>query len=264
MSTEVEAGESEGDWPDAAVDYVQAIADTKLLLGHRYGERMASGQSIEDDTANMNLAQEEFGHVRQLYERLEEQGRSRQWLEHERDPGEFANASLLDEPVPDWTEFIVRMSLLDRAAWLLLDAIDHEDVTGIVRKIAEEEYFHLERGDGWLEQLAEEKPEALEAALATALPETLAFVGPATYDGETDPVYQSGFTDTPVAELREALIEHYENLFADTPVSLEDVDLDAPDPDAWDETRRREGEGTIAEDTAATIRGEKNREFAVT
>ncbi|MFW5918144.1 MAG: Phenylacetic acid catabolic protein [Haloferacaceae archaeon] len=250
-------------WPEEALDYVQAIADTKLVLGFRYAERMASGQSIEDDVANMNLAQEEFGHVRQLYGLLSDQGREREWLEHDRDPGMYANASPLDEPIPDWTSFVVTTGLVDRAAWLLTDAIAHPDLDGIREKIAQEEAYHLERADAWLEQLAEDDPEAVEAAIADALPGVLALVGPAEFDETTDPLVEAGFTDAPVAQRRDRLLSHYRALLEDTDVSLDAADTSGPDRAEWDPVRRRVSGGSLPTETVEVLQGTPNEEFAV-
>lgn len=250
-------------WPEEAVDYVQAIADTKLVLGFRYAERMASGQSIEDDVANMNLAQEEFGHVRQLYELLSRQGRDRDWLEHDRDPGMYANAAPLDEPIADWPSFVVTTGVVDRAAWLLTDAIAHPDLDGIREKIAQEEAYHLERADAWLEQLAERDPEAVQATLVDALPGVLAFVGPAEFDAETDPLALDGFTDAPVAQRRDRLLGHYRALFEGTDVSVDAADLGGPDRTEWDSIRRRVSGGSLPTGTIEVLQGRPNREFAV-
>lgn len=250
-------------WPEEAVDYVQAIGDTKLMLGFRYAERMASGQSIEDDVANMNLAQEEFGHVRQLYELLSRQGRGREWLEHGRDPGMYANASPLDEPIPDWPSFVVTTGVIDRAGWLLTDAISHADLDGIREKIAQEEAYHLERSDAWLEALAERDPEAVEATLIDVLPGTLAFVGPTDFDAETDPLVSAGFTDASIAQRRERLLDHYRALFEGTGVSVDAADLNGPDRTEWDPIRRRVSGGSLPAATVDVLQGEPNREFAI-
>lgn len=250
-------------WPGEAVDYVQAIADTKLLLGFRYAERMTSGQSIEDDVANMNLAQEEFGHVRQLYELLSRQGRDREWLEHDRDPGMYANAAPLDEPIADWTSFVVTTGVIDRAAWLSVDAIVHPDMDGIREKIAQEETYHLERADAWLEQLADREPETVESALVETLPGVLAFLGPAAFDAETDPLVAEEFTDTSVAERRDKLLGHYRALLEPTEVSVDAADLTGPDRAEWDAIRRRVTGGSLPTATVEMLQGTPNRQFAV-
>lgn len=249
------------EWPEVAVDYVQAIADTKVMLSQRYAERMLSGPSLEDSIAGASAAQDEAGQVRQLFRLLEQQGVERGWLHNERDPEEYANASSLDDSADNWTEFLVQSALTDRAAWLLLDAIVADGFEGMVQKMGEDEYFHLEHHDGRLETLAEEEADAVEAAFEKYLPGVLAFVGPAEYDAETDPLVEAGFTDRAAAEIHEALLSHYEELLADTAVDVPDVE--APSEDEWDAERRRVGGGSVEEEAVTELQGIRNAEFTI-
>ncbi|MFB6173674.1 MAG: Phenylacetic acid catabolic protein [Halobacteriales archaeon] len=250
------------DWPEGAADYVQAIADTKLLLSQRFAERMLSGPSLEDDIAGASAVQDEIGQVRQLYRLLERQGREREWLHDGRGPEEYANAESLDEPADSWVEFVVQTAVTDRAAWLLLDAIDHEEFGGMVRKMGQDEYFHLEHHDGRLETAAEEAPEALAAAFEKYLPGVLSLVGPAEHDADADPLVAAGFTDRPVAEIGAALVAHYEDLLGDA-VGLPDAAAAAPDPEEWNAERRRRDGGGVSRDVLDEIQGVDNREFVV-
>ncbi|MFC5135924.1 MULTISPECIES: Phenylacetic acid catabolic protein [Haloferacaceae] len=251
------------EWPAAAVDYVQAITDTKLVLGHRYAQWSLAGPSLEDDIGGSSAAQEEVGHVRQLFRKLESQGRDGDWLRGDRDPEEFANASCLDAIDGDWTEYMATIAPVDRAAWYMLDAVDRDDMDGMITKMGEDEYFHLEYHDARLETLADESPEKLRSTLAETLPSALALIGPENLDDDADPLVDAGFTSQSVEGIRERFVDHYRDLFADTDVSLEDVDWDAPDADAWDETRRRVGGGGIRKEDLVQIRGERNAEFAI-
>ena len=250
-------------WSEAAVDYVQAVADTKLLLGQRYGEWMLKGPNLEDDISGASNAQDEIGQVRQLFRLLKRQGVDDDWLESERDPEEYANAATLDAEAEAWPTFIVQVALTDRAAWLLLDAIDHDDFTGMVQKMGEDEYFHLEHHDGRLETLARDQPAAVEAALEEYFPKIMAFVGPATYDAASDPLVAAGFTDRPAAEIRRALSDHYDTLFKGTGVSVPPLADDVPDPEAWDETRRRVGDGHVEPSVVDQLQGVSNREYVI-
>ena len=254
---------SDDGWPEAAVDYVQAIADTKLLLGQRYGEWMLKGPNLEDDISGASNAQDEIGQVRQLFRLLKRQGVDDEWLESERDPEEYANAATLDSEAEAWPTFIVQAALTDRAAWLLLDAIDHDDFTGMVQKMGEDEYFHLEHHDGRLETLAADQPEAIEAALKEYVPQIMAFIGPATHDAESDPLAAAGFTDRPTAEIRRALFDHYATLFEGTDVSVPRLDDSVPDPETWDATRRRVGDGHVDADVVDQLQGVSNREYVI-
>lgn len=251
------------EWPEAGVEYVQAITDTKLVLGHRYAQWSLAGPSLEDDIGGASAAQEEIGHVRQLFRELQQHGRDEEWLQGHRDPEEFRNAASLDTLDGGWAEYMATIAPADRAAWYLLDAVDQEDMEGLTTKIGEEEYFHLEYHDARLLTLAEEQPEVIEETFRETLPQTLAFIGPAAYDDDNDPLLDAGFTERSVASIRESFADHYRSLFDDTPVSLEAVDWSAPDLDDWDETRRRVGGGGISDADLSQLRGEQNEMFAM-
>lgn len=255
MSASAEHG-----WPEEAVDYVQALADTKLLLSHWYAEQAFTGPTIQDNIALFSLTQDEYGQVRQFFIQLEAQGRDGDWLRGDRDGEEFHNAATTDEPAPDWPSFEVRFGLTDRAAHLMLDAIVHDDFAGLTDKMSEEEFSHFDFHDGWLEHLAAAEPEAFQAALEESLDDVLAFIGPAEYDDDADPLLAAGFTDRSVAELRGAFLDHLEGIVEGT-----DVTVPEPDPvslDEWDAPRRRIVGGGIDASVLDSIRGTRNREFA--
>jgi ring-1,2-phenylacetyl-CoA epoxidase subunit PaaC len=248
------------DWPPEAVDYVQAIADTKLMLSHWYAQQAFSGPTIQDNIALFSLTQDEYGQVRQFFLQLEGQGRDGDWLRIERESEEFANAATTDDAAPDWTRFEVRFGLTVRAAHLMYDAIVHEDFAGLTDKMSEEEYSHFDFHDGWLEHLADSKPAEFQEALEEALPDMLAFIGPAEYDDDSDPLLRAGFTDRSVAELREAFLDHLATLTEGT-----EVEIPEPDPVSvaeWNRQRRRIVDGGIDADVLESIRGTRNKEFA--
>jgi ring-1,2-phenylacetyl-CoA epoxidase subunit PaaC len=257
--------DADAGWPAEAVDYVQSVADTKLLLSHRYAEWMLSGPALEDDIAGASAAQDELGHVRQLFRLLDQQGRDDDWLEGDRSPGEFANAAPLDTNPEGWVEFVVTLGLVERAAWYLVDAIDHADFDGLGTRIGQDEFFHLEFLDGRLETLAAERPDEVTEAMEAALPGVLAFLGPAGYDDDTDPLVAAGFTDRSVAVLRSSFRDRYDELLGGTGLSLAtfDIDWSAPSLEAWDATRRRVGGGSISEADVERLSGVRNAEFAM-
>lgn len=247
-------------WTPEAVDYVQAIADTKLMLSHWYAEQAFLGPNISDTIALFSLTQDEYGQVRQLFLQLEGQGRDGEWLRGERDPDEFYNAATTDRSAENWTEFEVKFGLTDRAALLMVDAIVHEDFAGLTDKMSEEEYSHFDFHDGWLEHLASTKPAEFQAVLEDVLPDVLAFLGPAEYDDESDPLLNSGFTDRSTEELRGAFLDHCEDLTSGTDVTVPDPD--EFDVSEWDEQRRRVVSGGIESDVLQSMRGTRNKEFA--
>lgn len=257
------SGTDDGDegWSSEAVEFVQAIADTKLMLSHWYAEQAFIGPNIQDNIALFSLTQDEYGQVRQLFLQLEGQGRDGDWLRSDREGEAFANAATTDGPAPDWVRYEVRFGLTDRAALLMFDAIVHEDFAGLTDKMSDEEVSHVDFHDGWLEHLAETRPAEFQAALEESLADVLAFIGPAAYDDETDPLVASGFTDRSAAELREAFLDYLAGVVDGTDVEIPEPD--PVDPAAWDERRRRLVGGGIDAETLDTIRGTRNQEFAM-
>lgn len=250
-------------WPEPAVEFVQAIADTKLILGHRYAQWLLGGPSLEDNMGGASTAQEELGHTRQLFRLLERQGRDPSWLEGDRAPDAFRNAASIDSRQDTWATFMCTAGPTDRAAWYLLDAIDHEDFTGLIEKIGEDEYFHLEYHDARLEALIEDDPAGMVATMESAMPDVLSFIGPPAYDANRDPLVESGFTDRSIVDVRAAFFDHYEQLLAGTPVSLASIDRDWPPLDDWDATRRRVGTGGIASSDIDQLTGKHNQLFRI-
>lgn len=249
------------EWSQEAVDYVQAIADTKLMLSHWYAEQGFLGPGIQDNVALFSLTQDEYGQVRQFFRLLDAHGRDADWLRSERGVDDFHNAATTDRAAEDWTQFEVRYGLSDRAAYLMLDSLAHDDFAGLTDKMSEEEYSHFDFHDGWLEHLASAEPEAFQEALEDALPNVLAFIGPAAYDDTTDPLLQSGFTDRSVAELRESFLEYLSDRTEATDVTIPD-----PDPipvETWNEKRRRVVDQAIKPDVLNSIRGTRNAEYAM-
>jgi ring-1,2-phenylacetyl-CoA epoxidase subunit PaaC len=248
-------------WPDGAAEYVQTVADTKLVLGQRNAQWALAGPSLEDNIGNASIAQDEFGHVRQLNRLLANQGRSEDWLAGNRQPTEFNNAASLDDVTDGWTTYIGSAAPTDRAAWYLLDAINHEDFGGMIDKIGEDEYFHLSYHDAMLETLATDEPETLQYVLEETLPDVLAFIGPAVYDSKTDPLYQAGFTVQPITALRESFRDHYRSLFNGTSVSVKEVDWEVPTANTWDAYRRRMDSGSVSSALVEQLSGARNEGF---
>ena len=251
------------EWPEPAIDFVQAINDTKLVLSHRYAEWMLSGPTLEDDIGGASAAQDEVGHVRQLIRLLEQQGRETEWLEGNRSPEEYCNAASIDDTNDSWVEFIGSVAATDRAVWLMLDSIVHSDFDGLTQKIGEDEFFHLEYHDARLETLANERPDELQSVFETSLPKALAFIGPITYDEDNDPLLEAEFTDRSAIKLREELLSHFSGVFESTSVSLDGVEQDSPSPEVWDETRRRVGDGSISQEVVDSLQGTSNEMFRI-
>src|SRR3989337_1600734 len=86
--------------PDVAQalrEYVLAVADDELILGHRHSEWTGLGPDIESDVALSSIAQEEMGHARLFYQQL--LALSGQYQDHQA-PAVWPEALGLFEPTP--------------------------------------------------------------------------------------------------------------------------------------------------------------------
>lgn len=246
------------EWPDEALDLVQALHDTKLVLSQRLFQWSLGGPTLEDDAGAVSMGSDELGHARQLARGLEKRGRDRDWLRGHREPAEFASAAPLDEPVRDWERFQVVAGLVDRAAWYLLDALTLDEVEALVRKIGEDEFFHQEYHDARLEARAASDPDLVADVLDETLPGVLSLLGPAR---DPDPLVEAGAVDRPAADLREAYRADLEELVEGTKVTV--PAFEGPDADAWDPARRRVAGGGPDEALVEELQGEANRDYAI-
>ena len=97
-------------------DYLIALADDELLLGHRDSEWTGHAPILEEDIAFSNLAQDELGHALTWYTLAHQIGAPEpDRLAFLRDAGEFRNATLVELPRGDWAFTVVRQYLFDAA-----------------------------------------------------------------------------------------------------------------------------------------------------
>lgn len=161
-------------------DFLLAVADDELVIGHRHSEWTGFAPDIESDVALSSIAQEEIGHAKLFYERAAEVlGGTADTLAYGRSPGEFRNAILTERPNGDWGYTIVRLFLYDQADAVRLDALA-EGRSGPVAELAgalrREEKYHLMYGEQWLRRLAgagEDAQRRVQQALEAAWPEAV-------------------------------------------------------------------------------------------
>ncbi|PSP55941.1 phenylacetate-CoA oxygenase subunit PaaI [Halobacteriales archaeon QS_1_67_19] len=165
----------------AAVEaFLYRLADDELVIAERYTEWQVRAPTLESDLALANIAQDEFGHARLWYDLLRDFGHEESDLIFERDPAEFRHATLVELPFEDgdWADAIVRSYLYDVAEALRLEALEDTSYPRIadrVGKVLDEEDYHREHAQNWLERLAadEQGRERLQDAVDRLLPYAL-------------------------------------------------------------------------------------------
>src|SRR6186713_3037175 len=96
--------------------YALTIGDTSLILAQRLGEWIGHAPALEEDLALANIGLDLLGQARYLLTHVAEtegRGRSEDDLAFLRDPQDFLNLSLVEQPNGDFGHTIVRQFLVD-------------------------------------------------------------------------------------------------------------------------------------------------------
>ncbi len=248
-------------------DLVLVLADSKRLLGFRYGAWILGAPELETGIACAAMAQDEWGHARLLYALLKDFGDDVERLEHGRQSDEYFSLQVLDREPDDWAGVVALNAFADTALSVQLDALRdccYLPLRQRTEKLLAEEQYHRAHGVAWARRYAgaglEARTELAERARAM-LPALLAWFGPD--DGRARLLASAGACSASADELRQRF------LAACTPV-LAALQADGPQPwtaplpfDAFDERRRRtDADGPDAE-TVTRVRGDRNRDFLV-
>lgn len=259
---DVESADRLGEADRADVrDLILVLADSKRLLGMRYADWTLGAPELEAGIACASMAQDEWGHARQLYALLRDFGDDTEQIEHGRQPAEYRSMALLDEAPAGWPDLVVLNALADTALSVQFDALTASAYVPLrqrCEKLLDEERFHFAHGTAWFRRLAEAGDRAREVtreAALRALPGILGWFGP---DGERSRrSVDAGLVSHGPDALRERYLERIAPLLARVEIR------NAPDAalDGVDEASRRP-KGTMPD--AAVIeklRGDRNRAF---
>ena len=258
------AAELSDDVRDAVRDIILVLADSKRLLGMRYGNWMLGAPELEAGIACASMAQDEWGHARLLYALLKDFGDDVDQLEHGREPAEYRNIEALDAEPTSWPELVAVNSFVDLALTLQLEALAHSAYVPLrqrVQKLIEEEGFHAAHGAAWLRRIAGAGPEArtvMHDAAAALLPSVLRWFGPDSTRMRA--LQDASIVDASGSDMRARYIERTAPLIraAAGPEGSAGVE---PDFTSFDETTRRTPGTSPDAATIAQVRGDKNRAF---
>jgi len=165
----------------ARLTYVLRLADTNLILAQQLGALVGHAPSIEEDLGLANTALDVLGQARLLLSyagELEGLGRDEDQLAFVRDPADYLNLALAEQPNGDFAHTIVRQFLIDawqRELYEELQRSQDERLAAIAAKALKETRFHLRYSSGWVVRLGDGTPDShgrMRAALDTLWPFT--------------------------------------------------------------------------------------------
>ncbi|MBM0105343.1 phenylacetate-CoA oxygenase subunit PaaC [Steroidobacter sp. S1-65] len=141
--------------------YATYLGDTSLILAQRLGEWVGHAPALEEDLALANIALDLLGQARYLLSyagEIEGKGRSEDDLAFLRDPSDFSNLALVEQPNVDFGHTIVRQFLLD--AWQLelfekLQASSEPRFAELAAKALKETRYHYRFSAGWVVRLGD-------------------------------------------------------------------------------------------------------------
>lgn len=260
---EIEAPDRLGEAERAAVrDLILVLADCKRLLGMRYADWTLGAPELEAGIACASMAQDEWGHARQLYALLREFGDDTEQLEHGREADAYRSMSLLDRAPESWPELVVLNALVDTAFTVQFEALTSSSYLPLrqrCEKLLDEERFHLAHGSAWFRRLgsaSEAAREAVHDAATRALPAIMQWFGPDA--GRARALLDGGIVNESAGEMRCRYLGRVGALLELVGVQAPQA---APDFGGFDEASRRPPGATPEPAVIAKVRGDLNRAF---
>lgn len=251
---------------EAVRDLILVLADSKRLLGMRYGQWLLGAPELEAGIACASMAQDEWGHSRLLYALLKDFGEDVSALEHNREATEYANCEALDREPEDWFGLVALNALVDTALSVQCDALRASSYAMLaqrVGKMLDEERFHAAHGEAWFRRLARANDEtraALTEAVEAVFPVVMRWFGP--HDSERATlVREAGIADAAGDALRERFVHRVGPLLDELGARGSALRATVPDLAGFYEARRRVSAGGPDARTIEQVRGDKNRIF---
>jgi ring-1,2-phenylacetyl-CoA epoxidase subunit PaaC len=157
-------------------EYLIAMGDDELILGHRNSEWCGHAPILEEDIAFANIAVDEIGHARVWYSLAaellgEDVSTYPDKLAFFREPTEYRNIHLTSLQNGDWAKTILRQYLLDAYEMVHLTHLaksKHPPLAKAVKKVQNEEVYHLRHSIAWVQRLGlgtDESHQRMQTAL---------------------------------------------------------------------------------------------------
>jgi ring-1,2-phenylacetyl-CoA epoxidase subunit PaaC len=144
--------------------YCLHLADTTLILSHRNSEWCGHGPILEQDIALTNIALDLLGQARNFYQyaanllTIDGRQSTEDDLAYLRNPNEFKNHLLVEQPNGDWAVTILRQfyfSCYQHFFYTELKSSNDEQLAAIATKALKEVTYHLRWSSEWVIRLGD-------------------------------------------------------------------------------------------------------------
>ncbi|NND73250.1 MAG: phenylacetate-CoA oxygenase subunit PaaC [Rhodothermales bacterium] len=142
-------------------EFLTALGDDALILGHRLSEWCGHAPQLEEDIALANIALDEIGRANVLLMyagQLEGLNRDQDDLAFHRDTVSFRNLLLVEQPNIDFGYTLARQFLYDVYALKLFECMGGSPnpfISGVARKAAKEITYHVRHSRSWVLRLGD-------------------------------------------------------------------------------------------------------------
>ncbi len=145
----------------ALIDYLLAMADDELILGHRNSEWCGHAPILEEDIAFANIALDEIGHAIVWYELAADLSREERdifanRMVYFRGAPDYRNTQMVELPKGDWAFTMLRQYLFDQFEMVRLEKLAQSSYAPLAEaaaKIRTEEIYHLRHTQAWVRRL---------------------------------------------------------------------------------------------------------------
>ena len=193
---------------DSLKNFLYAIADDNLILGHRNSEWTGLGPVLEEDIAFSSMAQDKVGLAYQLYQLLHtDMGEGHpDKVAFARTETEFKCCQLVELPIGEYDFSLVRHFLFDHAMYELFSMLTTSEYPALAQlavKVRGEVKYHVLHADTWMKKLGngtEESKARMQSALNQAYPLALGIFEP--LEGEQELVQYGYFEGAQVLQER--------------------------------------------------------------
>ncbi len=148
-------------------EFLLAVADDKLMLGHRNSDWTGLAPILEEDIAFSALAQDDIAHALQFYQLAADlRDTTPDALAYGRRPADYRCAAIVEQPDDfDWALAICRQFLCDHYYALVFERLrrsSHAPLAALAARVADEQRIHLEHVDAWMVRLGRGTNESRE------------------------------------------------------------------------------------------------------
>jgi ring-1,2-phenylacetyl-CoA epoxidase subunit PaaC len=145
----------------ALIDYTLHLADNSVILGQRNSEWCGHGPVLEQDIAITNISLDLIGQARNFYQyaaTLIGHDATEDSLAYLRKENEFKNCLLVEQPIGDWAQTILRQFFFSQYQYLLFQQLEdskNEQLAAIAEKSLKEITYHLRWSSEWVIRLGD-------------------------------------------------------------------------------------------------------------